>query len=182
VQKKGKIEDALKEDKLVANLLVDLYVNAKRRKDSGRFEDAISRLYRLLELISQYRLLKYKIATSRPDYKHMPDLEEKYKDVTKKLYGGERYLPAELGIKDGHILLFILEDDIWKTKKFDDLKNFLGPIRLRDDSIIAHGVNVIGEKGLRAVESISKELLNKVFSSLGIDLGKLIEQHNFLKL
>jgi len=36
-----------------------------------------------------------------------------YKEITKQLYNQERELPFEIGIKDGHILLFLLEENFF---------------------------------------------------------------------
>jgi len=177
-----KIDELLKDDNLILHLLIDLYTNALRRRESRRLDDAIVRLYRLLELISQYRLASYDIITSEPNYKNHPELKEKYKEITKQLYNQERELPFEIGIKDGHILLFLLEDEIWKNKTLEDMKKFLGPIRLRDNSIIAHGIETINDKAFKKIEEMSEEFLKITCKLLSKNLQELIQQHKFIKL
>ncbi|MBD3307701.1 TIGR02710 family CRISPR-associated protein, partial [candidate division KSB3 bacterium] len=41
---------------IVPEILVDLLANAARRAEEGKFDDAVARLYRLTELLVQYRL------------------------------------------------------------------------------------------------------------------------------
>ena len=135
-----------------------------------------------MELISQYRLASYDIITSEPNYKNHPELKEKYKEITKQLYNQERELPFEIGIKDGHILLFLLEDEIWKNKTLEDMKKFLGPIRLRDNSIIAHGIETINDKAFKKIEEMSEEFLKITCKLLSKNLQELIQQHKFIKL
>ncbi len=177
-----KINELLKDDELILHLLVDLYTNALRRRELYRLDDSIVRLYRMLELVSQYRLAKYDIITSNSNYENYPELKDKYKKVTKQLYNQERELPFEIGIKDGHILLFLLEDEIWKNKTIEDLKKFLGPIRLRDNSIIAHGIETINEKAFKKIEEMSEEFLKIICRLLNKDLKELVQQHKFIKL
>ena len=177
-----KLDELLEDNELIINLLADLYKNAFRKREEHRIDDSIVRLYRLLELISQYRLAKYKITTSNPSYKELPELEEAYQSITQELYNQKRNLPFEIGIKDGHIILFLLKDEIWSLKTIEDLKKFLGPIRLRDNSIIAHGIETISEKAFQKIEKTCKEFLNTVCKIHNKELNKLLEQHDFIKM
>src|SRR3989344_4560732 len=69
-------------DEFNLHIIVDLYVNALRKAEDGMFEDSISRLYRVLELISQYRLRSYGIETSNPK---LEKYSEDYKKTTKEI-------------------------------------------------------------------------------------------------
>jgi hypothetical protein len=97
----------------------------------------------VLELISQYRLKKYSIDTTNPE---IVKYNSSYKAATKELYGFEKDLPSEVGLKDGLILLFILQDYLLEGYSLQDLKRIFGVIRARDMSIIAHGLQLAGEK------------------------------------
>jgi hypothetical protein len=146
-----------------------------------RLEDSITRLYRAIEIISQHRLIRYGIETKKPDYCKIPGIEEKYKELTMKLYDEEKSLPNEIGIKDGHILLFLLEDEIWKSQSIGDLKKFLEPIRLRDNSIIAHGIELIGHKAFENIEKTCKSFIRKLCDLYGKDFETTMKQHKFIK-
>lgn len=167
------------DEEAAIHLMVDLYINAVKRAETGRYEDAVSRLYRLLELISQYRLAKYGIITSQPKLEKY-NLE--FREITKKLYGVERALPFEIGVKEGHILLFLIKDDIWKDKTMEDLKKFCGTLRLRDTSIIAHGLQLVGKKGFDNVKEMAFSFLEKMCKNSGNNIDKLINQHTFIRL
>ncbi|MBI2584169.1 MAG: TIGR02710 family CRISPR-associated protein [Candidatus Aenigmarchaeota archaeon] len=177
-----KFEENLKNEDFVVHLLIDMYLNALRRKEVNRQEDSITRLYRLLELISQYRLSTHGITTSQPMYSKIAEIEIKYGELTKKLYGTERIVPAEIGIKDGHIILSLLQDELWKGKSFDDLKRFLGSVRIRDNSIIAHGIELIGSKAFVQFEGIARDFLQKICSMTGNSYETLLKNTKFMKL
>jgi len=166
-------------DEFSLHLIIDLYVNAMRRAEKGRFEDSVSRLYRSLELISQYRLANYEIISSNPN---LNKYEGEYKEITKQIYGVERELPVEIGVKDGHILLFLLKDYTWEGRSVEALKQFCGMLRVRDTSIIAHGLKLVGEKAFNNINSITKEFIEKICKNLNKDMQQLIIQHTFLKL
>ena len=167
------------EDHVFIHLITDLYTNALRRAEVGMFEDAISRLYRSLELISQYRLLKQGIYTTNPNIKQF---EEEYKKLTMEIYEIEKPLPTEIGIKDGLILLYIKKDYLLENKNPKDLKDIFGVIRARDVSIVAHGLKLAGEKVFKNFQSLVKEFLMNICEKENISFTELIEQHTFIKL
>src|SRR3989338_8127533 len=177
-----RIDELLKDNELVLNLIIDLHSNALRRRENHALDDAIVRLYRLIELVSQYGLAKHNITTSNPDYTPFPGLKSKYSEITQSLYDQERNLPFEIGIKDGHIILFIIKDEIWKHKNIEDLKKFLGPIRLRDNSIIAHGLETINYNTFQKIQKICAEFIKKICLILNQNYEELIQEHKFIKL
>jgi CRISPR-associated protein (TIGR02710 family) len=62
---KGILEDA----DILHSLALTLYQNAKTRERQEKFDMATLLLYRLLEMMSQRRLMRYGIFASRPDYR-----------------------------------------------------------------------------------------------------------------
>lgn len=66
--------------------VLDIFSNALRRFDEGKIDDAVVRLYRVVEMLAQERLLnKYGIDTSNVDEKNIPsqimdEFNSKYKD------------------------------------------------------------------------------------------------------
>ncbi len=161
------------------HVIVDLYTNALRKSEIGLFEDAISRLYRVLELISQYRLRSHDIETSRPE---LAEFNEEYRSITKELYGVAKDSPFEVGLKDGYILLLILKDYVVEGESVDSLRKMFGVIRVRDTSIIAHGLQLAGEKAFKNMNFLAKKFLDKVCKKLGKNMGELVKQHSFVKL
>ena len=166
-------------DDFAIHLMIDLYVNALRKAEVGMYEDAISRLYRSIELISQYRLNSYNIETTGAD---LLRFDKDYKIITNKIYGFEKPLPFEIGLKDGFILLFILKDYIMDEESVESLSNIFGTIRSRDMSIIAHGLNLAGEKVFNNINQITKRLILNICKKNNKDFSQIIKQHTFAKL
>ena len=65
--------------------LVDLYANAKRCIEQGRYDDAVARLYRLVEYIGQARLCKHHITkTKQVEVKKLREIAPKYVNTNRK--------------------------------------------------------------------------------------------------
>lgn len=70
------------EDKYSGFLLADLLVNAERRATEGKYDDAVARLYRAVELIAQLLLSKRGIDTSNVEVERLPqNLKERYESM-----------------------------------------------------------------------------------------------------
>ena len=63
-----------------AEEIIDIFENGARRMREEKFNDAVARFYRCLELIAQHRLKKYRIDTQKPDFSLLKkEVFEKYK-------------------------------------------------------------------------------------------------------
>ena len=121
-------------------ILADLLNNAMRRAKERKYDDAIARLYRSLELIAQIRLEKgYKLKTSNIDI-------EKVKKVVKDedyIYKLEKSKASDNKIKLGSAasfeLLEKLNDDLGIEFKNYGNKIF-SALSHRNRSILAHGL------------------------------------------
>jgi hypothetical protein len=175
------LADSAQKDKQIFDLhiIIDLYANALRKSEVGLFEDAISRLYRVIELVAQHRLKSYGIETSNPS---INQYELAYKAVTKEVYGFEKPLPTEIGLKNGFLLLFILQDFIIKSYGLNDIKEMFGIIRARDMSIIAHGLQLAGEKVFVNLNSLARSFIKSLCENYNNDFADLLSQHTFVKL
>ncbi len=178
-----KLIDTLKNEYMSTHLIADIFCNAQRRAEQNKFEDAVSRFYRAIELVSQHRLAKIGIDSSSPDYSLLDiKTRNKYDELTKEIYKEEKALPLQTALKSGHIILFAIEDDIWKEKTIQDLKNFIDCIKLRDYSFIAHGVQIISKNNYEKLKEINRELLKNLCLIYEKDFNSLINCHRFLKL
>ena len=92
-------------------LIFDLIVNARRKACQGRFDDAVARLYRAIEAMSQYRLQKkYGLNTKEIDQKKLtPKLQKKHKNSDF----------VKLGLDDSYLFLREKTDPL--GKKFKEL-------------------------------------------------------------
>lgn len=113
--------------------------NARRRAEETKYDDAIARLYRSLELIAQIKLNEYGIDTSdvELDILNKHGVEQEFKpDFSGKI---------KLSLVQDYELLNNLGDDLGEfyIKNKDE---FLATISSRNNSILAHGLNSQTEK------------------------------------
>lgn len=120
-------------------ILGSLINNARRRAEETKYDDAIARLYRSLELIAQIKLNEYGIDTSdvELDILNKHGVEQEFKpDFSGKI---------KLSLVQDYELLNNLGDDLGEfyIKNKDE---FLATISSRNNSILAHGLNSQTEK------------------------------------
>lgn len=121
--------------------LLDLLANAQRRGKEGKYDDAVARLYRSLELLAQLRLERtYGIKSGNVDHTKVPQ------GISEKLR--QRYSdPADgkikIGLKAAFDLLFELGDDL--GGRYRECKDIEGVLSARNNSILAHGLQPVGQ-------------------------------------
>lgn len=127
--------------KLSLESVVDMLENARRRiGDQGRHDDGVARLYRTIEMFHQWRLSQRSIDTVNVDW-------SKVDEESKKLFLGQMglaELPSYLDLLRARTLDLILHEE--SSEKEPVLRDLL---RQRNHSILAHGLNPIGEKSAR---------------------------------
>jgi CRISPR-associated protein (TIGR02710 family) len=117
-------------------MLADLLANAERRARQGKYDDAIARLYRAIELVAQLVLSRRGIDTSNARLEDFPDsLRETYADASS---------PLRIGQEKAFSLLQAMGEEIgrcyWENKT---LRNYLGK---RNSSILAHGIEPVSQE------------------------------------
>lgn len=138
--------------------VLDLLANAKRRKDEGRFDDAVARLYRGIEAIAQVALKEgHGIeSTERVPLDRVPDpLRNTW--ATRENDG-----VLALGLQDAYELLAALDDSV--GTKFQDagLRGTKSPLVARNRSILAHGFE-------RVSSDVVERLWTSAVSLAGVD-------------
>ncbi|NWF89085.1 MAG: TIGR02710 family CRISPR-associated protein [Ignavibacteriaceae bacterium] len=150
----------LKEKNLSVKKVFDLIENAIRRASEYKYDDAVARLYRALEMIGQIEFEKeFKCSTSEVNIDKLPehlreDLLEKYKDK-----------------KDGKVKIPLFcvfeilnevqnELGILFKSKIEEIKMILS---LRNNSILAHGLIPLSEKDFNKALEITLNLTS-IFS------------------
>ena len=149
-------------------LVEDLILNAERRAVQGRFDDAIGRLYRALELTAQRWLeLKYGIKTSDVDLQKVPP--ESRANL-------ERYRNDKGQIQIGLWRAWELIGEMGQSDPLGDLftqhrSRLLDFLKLRNQSLFAHGTSPIEEGNFRNCERLLSDFLygaiDRAVSSLG---------------
>lgn len=118
-------------------IVQDLLLNADRCAQRERYDDAVGRLYRTLELLAQVRLKKqYEIATGKLDLQALPEiLHDRYRDR------------HELALMDSYDLLSDLDEIgpsdplglLWRQHR----NAICNALQIRNYSILAHGFQPI---------------------------------------
>lgn len=139
-------------------LLTDLFNNGLRQLAAGEPEDALIRLYRALELLAQWILMRdHGIDTNDVEVRRIPPRDRVGFEALRSLEDGL----VKIGLRKAYDLLIILDTAV--GRRFMDsapMKNFL---QERTRSILAHGIRPIeipepGELFRAAAELIEVEL------------------------
>lgn len=149
------------------SLMFTLYQNAFIREKQEKYDMATLLLYRLLEMIEQKRLANYNLNVSKMDYSQIPydkvglaaaaDMSDKDKlewlrdkmiETKRMMFRNfnKYYMPEQISLLDGYVLLYALNDRICMTGKMqgiDKLKRIRSMVFLRNNSIFAHGLGPV---------------------------------------
>lgn len=148
--------------------LADLLNNAQRRIAEKKFDDAVARFYRAVELIAQIKLRAKGVETSNVNTENLPqELRDKYESLHNDK--GKIQLP----LYKGYELLSDFGEELGKNF-FDDheLRHLL---EKRNNSILAHGFKPISEEDCL-------NLKNKILSMAALlhkNIGQVMEEGKF---
>jgi len=161
----GKMNSTKKSGGFVEEFLIpDLLNNAERRIEEGKYDDAVARLYRCLEMIMQYTLKKdYGIDSSDVDtWRLKVDLgvDEKIVEELERKRIDDK---IKIGLMEDINLLDILKSDLGQLKNDNELKEL---IRKRNFSILAHGNEPVdkatAEKFLKKVLDVGRKVVRNI--------------------
>ncbi len=142
-------------------ILASLLNNARRRAEEHKYDDAIARLYRSLELIGQIKLKEYGINTSNVNLDKLK--ENNLSDEFLKSFQSDEDNKIKIGLTQDYILLNELKDELglFYMEKHELILEYL---KYRNNSILAHGLNSQNEKHYNDFRDIilkASEILNK---------------------
>ncbi|UBF24355.1 TIGR02710 family CRISPR-associated protein [Kovacikia minuta CCNUW1] len=134
-------------------IVEDLLLNAERRAAQDRYDDAVGRLYRALELLAQIHLLQtYDIKTGNVDMQKLPEfLHEKYTDPAVRSRDGK----VQLALTRSYVLLSELPDDSLGQLYLEYADRIQNALQIRNYSLFAHGFTPITK--------VAYQNLNEVF-------------------
>ena len=178
----GDLFTLLKDNEFAINFIIDIYCSAMRKYEQGKYDEGIVRLYRVLELISQYRLALKGINTEKVDRSKLSNnVVSEFKECAKIIYGGEKEIPVKIGLMDGYILLFCLKDDIWSSLcAIADVKKFQNAANPRNHLAIIHGKNIGTKKAFEEFEKTTREWLERIIERTTIE--RIIKEYEHIKL
>lgn len=159
----------LKNKEKMSALMFTMYENALIREQQDKYDMATLLLYRLLEMIEQKRLAVYNLYVSKMDYlqitynleqtpevedmsakERMEWLKDSMKYIKKQVFKKDAnvYLPEQISLLEGFMLLLVLGDEISQQKngkELDKLKRIRSMVYLRNNSIFAHGLGPVAK-------------------------------------
>lgn len=144
-------------------LVEDLLLNAQRRAYQQRYDDAVSRLYRALELLAQSRLSQtYGLQTGDIDPEKLPvELREQY-SAEQNPRNGKIQLP----LWKGYVLLSELAADPLGQLFQEQSKPLENALQARNYSLFAHGFKPITENDYRhsgqVIQTFIKTALERI--------------------
>ena len=140
--------------------LASLLNNARRRYEENKYDDAIARLYRSLELIAQIRLTKqYSLSSSNIDVEYLKkrNLDEEYIDKLSNFRNEQDNIRLSL-FQDYELLCYLNYDlGIFFMNNKSEISNCL---EFRNKSILAHGLNNLSKEEYYKFEAIVLEIAN----------------------
>lgn len=152
--------------------ITDLLNNAERRAEEAKYDDAVARLYRTVELITQRQLRRLRVIdeellAQHKKYKvHLDSLPGKLPG--KALQGLESEADesgrAALGLRDSYRLLADLGDDL--GERYLDDKELQNLLTKRNQSILAHGLEPISQMDYERLRDKVVDLARSVIPRL----------------
>jgi CRISPR-associated protein (TIGR02710 family) len=142
--------------------VLDLLANAKRRKEEGRFDDAVARLYRAVEAIAQVALQeRHGIgSTEKIPLDRIP--EPLRSEWASRANDGV----VALGLQDAYALLASLNDPLGEKFQRASLNSRKSPLAVRNRSILAHGFERVSERVVDQIWNAALSLADVDESSL----------------
>ncbi len=144
-------------------IVQDLCLNAERRAHQQRYDDAVGRLYRALELMAQIRLkLEYKIKTGDVDLQlvleHLRSFCEQRRDPDQGR--------IELALRDSYEVLAQWGEDPLGALYQEYRKQLNDILRIRNYSLFAHGFEPISQESYERFSQILRSFLDTGISQV----------------
>jgi CRISPR-associated protein (TIGR02710 family) len=144
-------------------IVQDLILNAERRAEQQRYDDAVGRLYRALELLVQIRLLKtYEIKTGDIDIIKLPEnLRDEYE---KKRSPGRGKI--QIALRSSYELLTKLPDDPIGKIYQEHSNKIINVLEVRNNSLFAHGFKPITSSDYESVSDVFVNFIKSAISAV----------------
>ncbi len=149
-------------------LVADLLDNAGRREMEERYDDAVGRLYRALELTAQTMLKKrHDLDTSHLGLERLP---EEFARTLPNVAPGKK---SQIGLMKAWKLLALLEPDFNQNVWEQHHKSVLNTLCIRNYSILAHGLKPISREDWGKVQAVFPKVITETTKHYGITLTKI---------
>jgi CRISPR-associated protein (TIGR02710 family) len=138
--------------------LADLFNNAHRRLDEGRYDDALARLYRLAEMLAQWMLLRdFGIDTAAVDLAKVPPALRRDLQAARTASG-----TIQIGLDWGYRLLAALDHPVGQQFDHGELHGLGVLLKKRNVSLLAHGLEPIVKADVESLTAKVQRLVSLV--------------------
>jgi len=146
-------------------ILADLLNNASRRIEEGKYDDAVARLYRTIELIAQVKLLDYGLDDLSDKKFTMDDLKEKKIDPSRYATYADDKGRLRLGLEKKFELL---KDLGWEeaNRIYLENKRLKDLLKKRNNSILAHGLEPVEKETAEGLFNEVKEYARIILQNI----------------
>lgn len=160
--------------------IADMINNAKRRYVEGKYNDAVMRLYKTIDIIAHAELLtKYGINKVNVDVDKLSKLGLKNKYIS-KIENQHRNRTTnkeiEINLTEGYFLLYRLNNKIGRYY-YKNIELFTRLNRIRNKSILNHGKGSLTVDDYKEYEAVTLEVAN-MYSS---DINRYMAEVKFPK-
>lgn len=144
-------------------IVEDLLLNADRRAAQERYDDAVGRLYRALELLAQIRLSTYNIKTGDVGIQQLPEsLQAKYADLTSRSQDGK----IQLALNKSYGLLSELPNEPLSPIYQQQANQIQNALQIRNYSLFAHGFKPIMKADYQAFSAVVVNFIKSSITAL----------------
>jgi CRISPR-associated protein (TIGR02710 family) len=144
-------------------IVEDLLLNAERRATQKRYDDAVGRLYRALELLAQIRLQQVSgIRTGDVELEKLPESLQEVYDKRRSPYNDK----IQLGLERSYYLLNELGDPLGQAyqQQTDLIRDVLA---VRHNSLFAHGLQPITSAEYQQVSEAITKFIDDALTVIG---------------
>lgn len=194
--KEKKQRDIIASSNLIYPMMFTMYQNAIIREKQEKYDMSTLLFYRLLEMIEQRRLIQYNLYVSSMDYMAITNfgdmnatdtinmLKEKVYNIKKELFGkcNSSYLPEQVSLLEGFIILYALDDEIMLGNKGGilKLKRIRSMVSLRNNSIFAHGLIPVRNEDFFKFKNFVEELFKEICILEKIEVEQFLLDMEFI--
>lgn len=151
--------------------LTDILAAAQRRASAGKYDDAVARCYRCLEMAASICLGRdcHLGDPKEPDLSHFVELLGSKEELQRRFLQKARYslsldTKRSLGLKDQMVLLSLSKDSMHRAVSgiFDGMERD-GLMEVRNRSTLAHGTVPVSKAEYEQYEKLTRDIVERVF-------------------
>lgn len=185
-------------------LMFTMYSNACMREQQEKYDMATLLLYRLLEMVEQRRLALYGLYVSKMDYGSIRFratdqlslnqlepagkrdwLKDAVYQIKSDMFRNDvgKYLPDQVSLLEGFMILSALRDPIMMVKKenyLEKLRRIRAMVFLRNNSIFAHGLGPVSQNDFLKFKGFVSEIFREFCAIEKIDFERQIKDITWL--